>query len=92
MIHHEGGKTHPLAGQTVTIANGSLAGKVYRVEDWWDRVSGGSWMWAEGNPAAIKYAMRCGLDRLPMDDEVVYGHIDGFGNLVHVTELPAATS
>lgn len=58
------------------------------VEDWWDRVSGGSWTTAQGNPAALKYAVRTGIAAcVPTDDEVVYGKIGGLGHLVHVTEL-----
>ena len=50
MIHSE---AHPLAGQTVTLALSRDApdfksGDEYRIEDWWDRVSGRSWMDASG--------------------------------------------
>ena len=50
---------------------------------------------AEGNPAALKYAMRTGLgmtlhgDDVPLDDEVVYVKIGGVGHLLHAAELPA---
>ena len=62
MIHSE---AHPLAGQTVTLALSRDApdfksGDEYRIEDWWDRVSGRSWMDASGNPAAMMY-MASGL-------------------------------
>lgn len=83
-IHTE---PHPLAGQTVTVDLGK--GPVdYTIEDWWDRVSGGSWMFAQGNPACLGYALRSGLGGLPTDNEVVYGKIAGLGHLVHVSELP----
>jgi hypothetical protein len=87
---------HPLAGQTVTIRHDVkdaremvVGGASYRVEDWWDRVSGTSWTEASGNPAAMQYAIRtgCAVDPVPIDDEVLYGKIDGFGHLVHVTEI-----
>lgn len=76
---------HPLAGQTVST---SSYGE-FVVEDWWDRVTGGSWMYANGNIAAMKYGVRSGKAHLPIDDEVVYGKVNGngFGNLVHVSEI-----
>ena len=76
---------HPQAGQTVTVDIGN-GPQPYRIEDWWDRVSGGSWMNATGNPAALNYAMRS-AGRTPIDDEVVYGKAGSFGHLVHVTEI-----
>lgn len=87
---------HATAGQTVTLRDdfkGTAAdpqpGTQFRVEDYWDRITGGSWMDAEGNPAALKYAMRSGLEaHLPLDDEVVYGKDEnGYGHLVHVSEI-----
>jgi hypothetical protein len=96
MIHDE---PHPLAGQTVALRlvapDPSLSvpeGTPFRVEDWWDRVSGGSWMHATGNPAALNYAMRTGFAGrvIPLDDQVVYGKVGPFGLLVHVSELREA--
>jgi hypothetical protein len=87
---------HPLAGRTVRIRDGVrdpaqnqvAGGAEYRLEDWWDRVSGGSWMTAQGNPAALHYAMRTAFSGdVPTDDEVVYGKIGHLGHLVHVSEL-----
>lgn len=89
------GKIHPeeskMAGKEVKIkadAN-KIGGETILIEDWWDRVSGGSWMWADGNPACLDYAMRTGLSEksVPTNDEVLYGKIGGMGKLVHVTEL-----
>lgn len=87
---------HPQAGQTVALADTArdhqgvvIAGAEYVIEDWWDRVSGGSWMTASGNPAAMIYAIRAGFGGLPADDEVLYGKIRGAGQLVHVSELPS---
>jgi hypothetical protein len=76
---------HPLAGQRVTVDIGN-GPEGYELEDWWDRISGGSWMYAEGNPAAIKYAIRS-AGTTPIDDEVVYGKIGNLGHLVHVSEI-----
>ena len=90
------GKPHPLAGKTVTIANGVTdpiqgavkAGAEYRVEDWWDRLVGRSWQDMAGNPAVFQYERRIGLrSDVPMDDEVIYGKIGDLGHLVHVSEI-----
>lgn len=78
---------HELSGKVVTIKSGQHSGKEYRVEDYWDRVGGGSWMNATGNPACLIYAMRSATDRLPLDNEVLYGKIGGAGHLVHVSEV-----
>lgn len=99
MIHSD---PHPLAGQTVTLrcrthGNGAadnltprIDGQEYQVEDWWDRVTGGSWMTADGNPAALQYAIRSGLNGiLPTDNDVVYGKVGGLGFIVHASELVA---
>jgi hypothetical protein len=86
-----------MAGQTVKILphvthpqNPDFAGMDFRVEDWWDRVAGESWMFCDGNPACLVYAMRTGTAAhdVPTDDEVVYGKgPNGLGHLVHVSEL-----
>lgn len=87
-------ESHPRAGQEVVLEGVTIDGQEnpeYFIEDWWDKLTGGSWQFAQGNPAALKYAIRSvfGVDSpLPIDDEVVYGKIDGFGHLVHVSELP----
>ncbi len=85
---------HPLAGKTVRLEIRAAArhqlletGAVFRVEDWCVNAFGKSWMDAEGNPAALGYALRAGCGGLPTDNEVVYGHIEGLGYLVHVSEL-----
>lgn len=81
--------TSPLARTTQLIKNGAaeIGGKVFHVEDWWENVHGGSWMDASGNPAALHYAVRSGTSRIPLDNEVLYGKIGGFGYLVHVSEI-----
>lgn len=84
---------HPNAGQVVKIAEGTkhpqyeVGGADFLLEDWWDRVTGRSWMDANGNPAAMIYAIRSGSSGLPLNNEVVYGKIDGMGCIFHVTEL-----
>lgn len=84
MIH---AAAHPLAGKVVEIKSGSYIGMSYRIEDWWDRIAGKSWGVCEGNPACIDYALRTTLTDIPLDDEVVYGKIDGLGKLIHVSQL-----
>lgn len=85
-------EAHPQAGTTVVVQikghlqldNGTHN---FRLEDWWDRLTGGSWMTADGNPAAMMYAVRAGTTGLPIDDRVVYGKIGPFGHLIHVSEI-----
>lgn len=100
MIHNT---PSPLAGKTVTLKPDAIpdvradaipdvrGGETIaiQIEDWWDRVAGSSWMWAQGNPACMIYAIRTGFadGDIPIDDEVLYGKIDGLGYLVHVSEI-----
>ena len=86
----------PYAGCTVKVKCDSIkdplsgieiGGRAYEVEDWWENVYGESWMFSNGNPAALSYAFRAGLQGLPADNDVLYGKIDGLGFLVHVTEI-----
>lgn len=79
------------AGKTVKIRPNvvGIGGQEYRVEDWWQNASGGSWMDADGNIAAMAYGVRSGLAGLPLDNEVLYGKVGGFGHLVHVSEIEA---
>lgn len=84
---------HPLSNKRVKLnlgispANDELRDQPYLIEDYWDRVGTRSWMDETGNPACLKFAMRSAFAGLPLDQEVVYGKIDGFGHLVHVSEL-----
>lgn len=66
-----------------------LANKEFYVEDWWENVTGKSWMISDGNIAAMAYGVRTGLRGaiIPIDNEVLYGKIDGLGFLFHVSEL-----
>lgn len=86
MIHTE---PHPLAGCTVDVEIKG-ATQPFHLEDWWDRIAGGSWM-NSGAIAAFAYGIRAGLEGLPMDDEVVYGHIGSLGHLIHASELGAVS-
>ena len=82
------------AGQTLMIKEDvkhpqypDFGGSEFRVEDWWDRVSGQSWGDCNGNPACIIYGFRAGHAGIPPDDEVLYGKVGAFGSLVHISEL-----
>lgn len=86
MIHEN---ASPLAGKTVRIAGGRLAGSDYVVEDWWDRVAGRSWMHCDGNPACLEYAV---ASRTPIDNEVLYGKVGGAGKLIHISDIGEATA
>jgi hypothetical protein len=87
------GKTVLLNDTTQDRSRGMVvAGETFRVEDYWDRLTGGSWMFAEGNFASIQYALRSAQSGLPIDDEVVYGKIGALGHLVHVSELGEAVT
>lgn len=90
---------HPLANQTVKIRfmapHSQFPGleHEFTVEDWWDHMTGGSWMFADGNPACLIFAMRMGFGGiLKTDDEVIYGKINGFGVLIHTDELVLETA
>lgn len=86
---------HPYADRYIRLNNTArdphrgivTPGKQFRVIDWWDRLGGGSWQQVEGNFAVGFYRARVEALGLPLDDEVVYGHIGEFGHLVHVSEL-----
>ena len=96
-IHDIHSEPHPLAGKTVQVDLDGNGPADFVIEDWWDRVFGGSWMDAGLNPAAIGYSIRTGFaiargSTIPIDDEVVYGKRDGFGHIVHVTEFAGATA
>lgn len=96
MIHTE---DHPLAGRKVRLNDTAedpyrgilVPGQVFEVENWYDRIDPAkpvSWM-SDATWHTMHYGQRVNyLGRLP-DDEVVYGHVDGFGHIVHVSELGA---
>lgn len=88
------------AGKTVRVKSGvgintlgqDMSGQEFVVEDWCENVLGISWMNANGNPAALEYAMRSGFNGSNNDvptfsNDVVYGKIGGFGHLFHINEL-----
>jgi len=83
---------HPLSGETVILncKHGDpyhLNGRLYTIEDWWENLGMGYWMDCNGNFACMKYGLRAGVSDLPIDNEVVYGKVNGLGYLIHVSEL-----
>lgn len=92
MIHEE---EHPRSGQTVTVKLDRKAGPAiepgehkFEVLDWWDRLTGGTWRLPKHpNWACIHYQATAPAAGLPLDNEVVYGHIEKLGYLVHVSEI-----
>lgn len=92
-IHEE---PHPQAGQEVTVQlrvspeAQAMLPMTATITDYWDRIYGKSWMFSEGIPMALDYALRSGNNGLPIDDDVVSVKINGRDELVHVTELVLA--
>jgi hypothetical protein len=64
-----------------------LGGREFRIEDWWDHLTGASWTETAGVPAALRYAFRALVKDLPVNDDVIYGKIGSLGYLVHVSEV-----
>ena len=85
---------HPQAGKTVRLKKSAkhfqfpdFGGSEFTIEDWVDRVNGGSWM-DVNNIVCFVYVMRAAGNDALFNDEVVYGHRkDGLGSLVHVSEI-----
>lgn len=88
MIHSS---KSPYAGKKVKIKDSAaeIGGSEILIEDYWDRLVGKSWMYSNGNPAAMNYAIRIGFseNKIPSDNEVLYGKIGGMGYLVHFVEI-----
>jgi hypothetical protein len=82
----------PYAGRKVRLksAAAELGGHDFQCVDWFAN-TGQLVGWREaleaGDPRAMGYAVRRGLGGLPEDDEVLFGRVDGMGQLVHVTEI-----
>jgi len=66
------------------------------VEDTCEKALGCWRGYAQGNPSALIYAVRSVEDKLPFDSpnsgEVVYGKVNGLGELVHISELEGIKS
>jgi hypothetical protein len=96
-IHTE---QYPSAGQQVTLADGvhlitpdgviDAGGRTMLLQDWWDRLAGGSWSRTAGNIACLNYASRTATAGLPLDDKIVYVkdlEWPTYGHLVHQSEV-----
>lgn len=87
---------HPLAGETVylkDVKTGETTDFTFRIENWWDALGSGSWQNNLDNFACLKYALRSAQNgSIPLDDEVVYGKVDGMGHIMHISELGALVS
>jgi len=98
----------PFAGRIVRLKDTlvhrqypDIGGSAFVIEDWWDRLTGKSWLQSanEGNPGAVVYALRIGAiegveddnPQVPHDNEVLAGHLQGgvfkMGCLVHLSEI-----
>lgn len=88
MLHD---KSHELAGKTVRLADHApgFGGALFHVEDYWDKLTGRPWHDSPGNMACIDYAFRLGQSNrpLPPDNEILYGKVNGYGKLFHVSDI-----
>ena len=75
------------AGKPPAMAPEGEVAEVAYTEGLWHVLTGKSWMFSDGNPAALQYAIRSGVSGLPTDDKVHYVHIGPFGHLVHESEI-----
>lgn len=64
-----------------------LGDQEFIVEDWACNVLGMSVWAANGNPAALEYAIRCAVLHLPRDENTLYGKIGMFGHIIHESEI-----
>lgn len=71
----------------VKILSGHFKDQDYVLEGLWKEITGKSWMFSDGNPACLQYAIRSAKDDLPTDDKVYYGKIGALGHLIHESEL-----
>ena len=70
------------------IIAGKYKNEEYVLEGLWIELTGKSWMFSEGNPACIEYAIRSGAEGdSRFDDDVYYGHIGNFGKLIHKDQI-----
>lgn len=74
---------HELAGKKVRLKDGAE----FVIEDWADRVYGHSIWMANGNPAALEYAVHRAANHLPIDEQTVYGKVGFFGYIRHISEI-----
>lgn len=80
-------RPHEFAGKSVKIERGLHKGKIFQCQDYWDRLTGMSWVIARGNPACLEYGKRAQDERLPFNNDVLLGRIGHYTVLIHVSEL-----
>lgn len=75
-------------GKVVQIKNSdNLNGRLFKIEGFWSKITNGL-IWGETcNKATIQYAQRAMKNKLPMEDDPVYGTVDRLEILVHPSEL-----
>ena len=85
---------HKYAGKTVKLRRvkslGPLKGKKFDVKDWYDNINPDGEPWIVKmvyNPTCRYYAQRTLGNKKLVDENVVYGKIEGLGYLVHDSEL-----
>lgn len=91
-FEHAGKKVKVKEGVGKGLQVDDMSGMDFVIEDWCENVLGCSWMNANGNPAAMEYAIRIAENGQNNDvpifsNDVVYGKIGGFGHLFHINEL-----
>ena len=70
-----------------------FATMVFTVQDYYDRVIGMSWQDSKGsslsqsNQPVVIYSIRQRLNKLPLDDEVLIGTLNGDTVLLHYNEI-----
>lgn len=81
---------HDLANKKVRLKsnNKDLNNQIFIIEDWCCNLSGALCKTCNaGNYACLNFAQRESQDKLPYDDKVIYGKIDGLGYIVHESEI-----
>lgn len=84
---------HPQRGEMVRVRYATIDGKhtittTLLVDDWWDRYSKSPLVESHPKTVALQYAFRALVNRLPFDDQLIHGRLDGGAKaLVHVTEI-----
>jgi len=84
----ESGKTYRIKGNSPYFAkkygdsNPTIVIEGKDTDIWSD-----GWMHQIGNPACMSYSVRSAFEGLPIEGEVYYGKVGGFGELVHESEL-----
>lgn len=65
-----------------------FGGEMY-IKDYWTNIYGKSWRDSRDNMICVRYAIRIGVmgHNTPLDDNVLYGKINGGEFLIHETEI-----